>query len=522
MRRRPIQWTVLATVLTTLFVSDAHADKRRDSDLARDQEMSRRIDVLLNERLQAEGIEPAPPAEDAEFMRRAYLDMTGVIPSVSEARTFLADSGRSKRARLIDELLASPRHAVHLANTWRKMLLTGRVDPRQAAGVAGFESWLRRQFAENLRYDNLVAELLVATGQADETSPAIFYTSLETEPKTLASATARAFLGLRIECAECHDHPFDAWSQRDFWGYAAFFAQVEQRPSSRANVLQVADRSFGEVMLPDSDDAVPPKYLGGSQAEERGGTRRVQLGIWMASRDNPFLARATVNRVWSLVFGRGLVEPVDDLGPRNPASHPELLDELSGYFVEIGFDMRRLWRTIANTAAYQRSGVAGNENQLRPELFAAMALKPLSAEQLYESLTRATRLAVPDSNLMGTDMLAPERLQFATQFETSAAGGAEYQAGIPQALAMMNGPMIAAATEPSQSGILVALEAPFFTDAERVDALFLATLSRFPSKSECDEFVGYVERGGAAGDRRQALGDVLWALVNSAEFTLNH
>jgi hypothetical protein len=487
--------------------------------------MVSRIDQLLAERWAAAAIEPSPLCSDMTFLRRAYLDLTGVVPQVSQVREFLSQPASDKRARLIDVLLQSPAHATHLATTWRNAMLPGGVEAESIDNVIGLQNWLRGQFVENMRYDRVVADLLVATG-GGQAGPALFFTALELKPEKLAANTARIFLGLQIECAECHDHPFDRWQQEDFWGYAAFFARLQQPAPERA-IMQVRliDLPRGDVMLPGTDTIIPPKYPGSRLAQEdEGGTRREQLAIWMASRDNPYLARAAVNRVWAHLFGRGLVEPVDDLGPNNPASHPELLDELSAYFVNTGFDLREMFRTLTNTQAYQRSSENAGQQDIGTELFARMAIKPLSAEQLYDSLemTLAGNPVTAPRSPEAEQLRDPRRLAFLAKMASQSRSGVDYQAGVLQALTLINGLEIAEATDPDRSGLLGALEAPWFSDEQRVEILWLATVSRPPSDAERNRCVQYLSDSPTFGDSRRVLSDILWALLNSAEFALNH
>ncbi len=489
--------------------------------------MIRQIDARIADKLKSAGIEAAPLSDDAEFLRRIYLDLTGVVPRVAEVRAFLADERPNKRTRLIDSLLESPAHATHLANTWRNIMLPGDLNLEQINNVVGVQNWLRQRFVENLRYDNLVSDLLVAT-DGSELGPALYYTSLDLAPEKLAASTARIFLGLHIECAQCHDHPFDhTWKQPDFWGYAAFFARL-QRPGEGEPlqmVRRIMDRDEGEVKLPDTETVVLPKYPGGpSPDEDELGTRREQLAIWMASRDNPYLPRAGVNRAWHHLFGRGLVEPVDDIGPHNQPSHPELFEDLTQYFVKSGFDLRELYRTLANTEAYQRSSRWTSDKEPPPELFATMAVKTLTAEQLYDSLNRVLnrqpQAMFPGQNV-SSSLLDPRRLAFIAKMEAGGRSPLEYQAGILQALTSMNGGETSEATDPTRSPLLGALEAPFLLDADRVETLFLATLSRFPTDEERVLFVGHLDKT-SPGERQKAWSNILWALVNSAEFTLNH
>ena len=261
--------------------------------------ISERIDQHIAERWTAAGVVPAAPADDAELLRRLYLDLAGVIPTAYEARDFLDDHRPEKCAELIDRLLSSPAHATHLADLWRELMLPRRFDPAQAAGIIGVQNWLRRQFVDQRRYDRMVADLLVATG-GDESGPAPFYTSVGLKPEELGTTTARIFLGLRLDYAQCHNHPFERWTQQDFWGYAAFFARLEQRSRNAANV-RLVNAELGEVRLPETDTVVPTRVSGRHACRsERGSVRAARaVGDLDGVRDNPYLSRATVNLVWA-------------------------------------------------------------------------------------------------------------------------------------------------------------------------------------------------------------------------------
>ena len=485
--------------------------------------MVRQVDLRIDEALSRAKLAAADQANDAEFLRRAYLDLTGAVPRVADVRKFLADGRADKRARLIDELLGSPAHANHLANIWRSIMLPGGVNLEQINSVVGVQNWLRQRFVENLRYDNLVSELLVATA-GNDAGPALYYTSLELAPEKLASSTARIFLGLQIECAECHDHPFDKWKQHDFWGYASFFAQLERPDNNSGMRASVVDASKGDVKIPNTEEIVPPKFPSGTapSADELG-TRRMKLAVWMASRDNPYLARAAVNRVWSIMFGRGLVEPVDDLGPHNPASHPELLDELTQYFTETGFDLRELFRTLAQTKTYQRTS-RWNSAPPPVELYAHMPVKALSAEQLYDSLNRVlvrrSQGQMPGINLRSS-LLDPQRQQFLIKMQSQGKSPLDYQAGVLQALTLINGSDLTEATTAERGPLLLALDSPLFEDAERLETMFLATITRQPSTTERDLFLKHIGSR-SPSEKGKAWSDVLWALLNTAEFATNH
>jgi hypothetical protein len=522
----PLSRWSLALLVVVIAGADIGRADEPDRAAAR-AAMIARVDELIEARIKAAGMQPAARSSDAEFVRRVYLDLTGAIPRVSEVREFLEDKAEDKRAKLIDKLLASPLHATHLANTWRNIMLPGGMNLEQINNVVGVQNWLRQRFLENLRYDNLVSDLLVEVNGGDA-GPALYFTSLELAPEKIAGSSARIFLGLQIECAQCHDHPFDAWKQQDFWGYAAFFARLRQsdpqamRTGRRGSIL---DTDSGEVKLPGTEDVVPPKYPGGTAPTEGGlGTRREQLAIWMASRDNPYLPRAGTNRVWWHLFGRGLVEPVDDLGPQNPASHPVLFQELTAYFVRSGFDMRELYRTLANTAAYQRTSVWTEEVVPPPELYVHMPVKTLTAEQLYDSVNRVlhrkTTSMMPGANIE-SPLLDPLRQAFVARLDTRGRNALDYQAGILQALALLNGRDLAEATDPVNSPLLGSIQAPFLNDDQRLEALFLAALARLPNEEELVLCRAQVAKY-AESDRGKAYSDVLWSLMNTAEFALNH
>ena len=443
-------------VLITLVVAFPAWGFSQDEKAERRAKMAARVDELIAERWKELAVTPTEPASDAEYLRRVYLDLTGVIPRVSEARAFLADKREDRRAHLVDDLLSSPAHATHMANTWRHLMLPSGFDAEQANATVGVQNWLRNQFVDNMRYDRIVSELLVSN-EGGQSGPALFYTSHETKPEKIAAATARIFLGLQIECAECHDHPFDRWKQTDFWGYAAFFARLRQAEGMQPGSMryQLEDLPEGEVKIPKIDEVAKPKFPGGAMpSEDLSGSRRVQLSIWMASRENPFLAKAAVNRIWGQLFGCGFVEPVDDLSENNPASHPKLFAELTDYFVEIGFDLRELYRTLALTKTYQLSSKWKDEKEPPTEAFARAATKPLSPDQLYDSVNRVLARRANGAGMAGVQsspLLDPARQSFLSRIQSPSRTATEYSAGALQALMLMNGADIAMATAPKDT-----------------------------------------------------------------------
>ncbi len=499
-----------------------------------EETMQIRVDFWITERLKQEHVTPAPLVDDYGFVRRAYLDLLGRIPRVSESRDFQDDKSANRRAELIADLVGQPEYAIHMANIWRRVLLPDGTDFERLGGIAGFETWLRDQFAMNRPYDQIVRDLLVAEGSSADSGPQLFYAAWDLKPEKLAASTSRTFLGIQLQCAECHDHPFDHWSQRDFWGYAGFFARLKSNAATDPFSSMSADFSEqdeGDVRLPNSEEIVPAKYLASSanlpnSNEQR--SRRELLADWMTAADNPYFARATVNRVWSQLFGRGLVEPADDMRKENPPSHPELLQELAQFFQDQHYDLRLLVRTLARSDAYQRSSENPAEALKPPssDLFAQMAIKSLTEEQLYDSLAVATARIQP-AQLGGATfglnrVLDPARQEFLRKLKTPNQSRLQYASGIPQVLSMMNGSLTAQATEPAKSDIIMALNAPFFTDEERLEGVYLAALSRPPREDEQTRIGSYVAGYAVGEERQKALGDVLWALLNSAEFALNH
>lgn len=490
----------------------------------------RDLDLLLAALWEQNGVKPVEAASNEELLRRVYLDLAGRTPSVTEVRDYLKDTSPDRYEVLVNRLLNSPDHASHLAARFRSFLIPEGVDLANFGGVEAFEKWLSGRFASNEPYDKTVQGLLLAEGRLVQSGPLLFYSATKLEADQLAGRTARVFLGMRLECAQCHDHPFEPWSQEDFWGFAAFFARIS-RPRGKlenvSTVMQVRDVDRGEVMMPESTAAVPPKFLNASDEILLGKAteRRQQLTDWLTSRDNPYFPRATANRVWSMLFGKGIVNPVDDFGVGNPPLSPELLDLLAGEFIQSNFNLKELFRVVALSKAYRLSSGAGEVDEARQEWFAQMNVKMLTAEQVYDCITVATMPSGVQSNeMMGlvNRFGNTSRDAFLRDFRTSSGRSTEYQGGIPQALTLMNGGLIDTATGLASSGLLKSLDAPFFSNDQRIDILYFATLSRMPKPAEKELLDQYITKDMSGAELREALSDVLWALLNSAEFTMNH
>jgi hypothetical protein len=501
--------------------------------------LAARIDAFLAARWEKEGVQPAAPADDATFLRRLSLDVAGRIPAVSDVRRFLADRSADKRDRLIDEMLDSPAYARHFSNAWLELLAPeATADYQRRFLLPGLDAWLRKEFTENVPYDRMVRELLTLPFGSDprqrqfmraaifrsdaEPSPVGYYIAKESKPENLAASTARLFLGVRLECAQCHDHPFGRWTREQFWAQAAFFAGLRpQRNGDVANPpVEVPDRR--ELPIPNTERVAQARFLDGTEPQWRFKTSaRTTLANWITRRDNPFFARAAVNRLWAHFFGTGFVEPVDDFHDANPPACPELLDELARQFADHGFDFKFLIRAIAHSKAYQVQSVRTGSS---PHLYECMAVKGLTPLQIYDSFVQATGYRDPD----GSDPRrrfsydGSPRCLFLSKF-TYQENRTEVQTSIPQALALMNSRLAAEVTDPDKGELLAAVaNAPFLDTRGRVEALFLATLSRPPRSDEAARLVAYVDKGGATGDGKKALADVFWALLNSTEFLFNH
>jgi hypothetical protein len=509
------------------------------------QALAARIDQYINARLGQSGVIPAPLADDAEFLRRVYLDLIGRIPRVAEARAFLDDPSPEKRRRLVERLLDSPQYVTHFGNTWTAVILPQNNNQFRQNLAGTFKPWIEKQIRENVPYDQMVRELLtlpqgglgnpgVRVAQPGNVRPAVptpvaFYQVNELKPENLAASTSRVFLGVRLECAQCHDHPFNEWKRQNFWELAAFFAGIRapaRVPPGRAPQAAL-NPNASSIKIPGTEKVVEARFLDGAAPKlEPQMNPRTALADWVTAENNPYFARTGANRVWGHFFGIGLIDPVDDEPTEdNPASHAELLADLTRQFVAHKYDVKYLIRAITASQAYQRTSAVTDRAQNEPRLFARMALRGLTPEQLFDSLAQATGYREPrlGGPVLGRpiDPRSP-RTQFLVKF-ASQERKTETQTSILQALSLMNGKFIADATSLERSTTLAAVvDAPFLSTARRVETLYLAALTRRPRAEELARMVAYVEGGGPRGSQDAALADVFWVLLNSSEFILNH
>jgi hypothetical protein len=491
--------------------------------------------ATIDERIAAawdKDVQPAPLADDAEFFRRIHLDLAGRIPSVTEVRDFLDDDRPDKRRLWVERILRTDpddpsyrdAYVEHFTNVWRAWLLS-HTDQQAQFQQPALEAWLRHRLRANVGYDRLVRELLtqpVGGNQgpgAGEGSAAVFYQANQFKPENLAGSTARLFLGVKLECAQCHDHPFDKWTRTQFWQYAGFFTDVT--PQGRQG--QRAPR--GEIKIPGKDKVVQARFIDGKEPQwkDKTGTRPT-LAEWMTAADNPFFARAVVNRLWGYLFGSGLDDPADGSSPESPAAHKELLEELARQFVVHKHDLKFLIRAITASRAYQRTSTVSHPSQKDPRRFARMPLRGLSPEQLFDSLAEATEYrdnAAADSQAFFLGGPQSARRQFLAKFAAQEQK-TDYQTSILQALYLMNNEFIADRTSLKKNRTLATLAEQRTSTARKVESLYLVVLSRKPRPEESGRFVKYVDSGGSTHDSKKALADVFWVLLNSPEFLLNH
>jgi hypothetical protein len=519
--------------LGCLAGSPTAAAPPRDGDVADALALAARIDARIVARWPRGDFRPAPAADDAEFLRRVWLDVAGRIPPAYRARDFLEDPAPDKRRRVVEELLCGPDYVTHFTNVWADFLLAPSGGPR--VDIPGpLHAWLARRVRDNAGYDRIVRELLAsplapgwpAPEEGEESSPAAFYDAQGPVPEKLAAATARLFLGLSLECAQCHDHPFAPWKRRQFWELAAFFADTAaERRGGRPGAGENAGLCALEI--PDTGQTVRPRFPGGNAPRWRPGDGpRAVLAGWVAAPDNPFFARAAVNRLWAHFFGTELVDEIDAAGEPAADGLRDLLDDLAREFTAHGFDVKFLIRAVTASHTYQRSSRLTHPAQADPRLCARMAVRGLSPEQLAASLIRAAGCReerMPRPGAVGRDPVAGTPRE---QFRAGLRGQAnrvDSQTSVLQALLAMNGALTAKAVGLVYGETVTGAAAARGIDtAGRIEQLFLAALSRKPRPEEVARLARYVDAGGPRRDVREALADVFWALLNSSEFMLNH
>lgn len=485
------------------------------------------IDRLGAQKLADLGLPASPRCSDSDFLRRASLDVTGQLPSPDAVRAFLADKDTNKRAKLIDALLERPEYIDFWTHKWADILRCSRtfLSPK---GVYAYNDWIRQAVAENRPWDQFAADLLLAQGSVF-TEGAANYFKASGSPQELAENTAQVFLGVRMQCAKCHNHPYDRWTQNQYYQMAAFFAQVKRKPGERADEQVVYATHTGDIANPRTGQIMQPCALDARPLPaEYTGDRRAELVKWMTAPQNPFFAHTIVNRVWKHFLGRGFVEPVDDIRPTNPASNAPLFDFLAKDFAANGYDLKRLMRLILQSDAYQRSAVPLPGNARDTRYYAHYPFKRLAAEQMLDAISAATGVAekfdglpsgtraeqLPDSGVDSyfLDLFGRPARNIVCECERSD------DPNLGQVLHLMNGPDLNARLV-SKSGRIAALFDKKLADAPLVEELYLASYSRYPTPEESRRAVALLSK---AKDKRQAAEDLFWALLNAKEFFFNH
>jgi hypothetical protein len=493
------------------------------------------VDQHVFAKLKLLSIPPSDLCTDQEFIRRATLDVCGVLPTADEVRNFLADTRADKRTRLIDTLLDRPEYADFWTLKWSDVLRSSRKNI-EVKGTYVFQKWLRDRIAKDVGFDSVVKELLTADGSTFANPPASFY-RIARDPQNLAETTAQLFFGIRMQCAKCHNHPFERWTQDDYYSMAAFFARVKQKkdpaepgpnPQTSGGEIIYSART-GEVTQPRTGKVMAPKFMGGPVAEvPPGKDRREVLADWLASGKNPFFARATANRIWYHLNGRGVVDPVDDFRDSNPSANDELLDALAKDFADSHFDVKHLIRVITNSRTYQLSAQADEFNKDDNKYFSHAVTKLLTAEQLLDALctvtevpekfpglplgTRAVQLPDGDANHPFLKTFGQPARELACECER------EGDSNLAQALQLINGPTVNEKLRNANNRV-GRLLAKKLSDTEMLEELYLSTLSRLPTENDVQVSLAHVAK---ATDKRRAWEDVHWALLNTKEFLFRH
>ena len=506
------------------------------------------IDESVFKKLKRIGLPPSEVCDDATFIRRVTLDLAGRLPSADETTAFLADKSAAKRDALADRLLASGEYADYFANYWSALLrnqrssVNGRTEPYMR-GTFAFHDWIRDGLANNKPYDQFAREILAASGDIGQNPPVAWYRQVKT-PQNQLEDTAQLFLGLRLQCAQCHHHPYEKWSQADYYSFGAFFSQVSRKPSAQpGEELIFTKRSAPTMANKKNNIALKPAGLGETPldipADE---DARQSLADWLSKKDNTFFAHSLVNRYWKLFFNRGLVEPEDDMRETNPPVNPELLDALAKSFIESGFDLKKLVRTIVTSSTYQLSAIPNSHNAGDKQNFSRYYPKRLSAEVLFDAINTVTKSEANWANLpAGTRAVQlPDNsynsssyfLQVFGRPDSASACSCErsQDASLAQSLHLLNSKDIQAklTAEKGRAALLAADEKR--TDEAKVNELYLWAFSRQAESSEATTAREHIEKKVAkAADadlkkkaKREAYEDIVWALVSSKEFLFNH
>jgi hypothetical protein len=498
------------------------------------------VDKHVKNKWQQLGVVPSEICSDEQFLRRVSLDLTGALPTPEKIKAFAANKDPNKRDKLIDELLETADYSYLFANKWADILrVKRRGQADRAPGTFAFHTWIREAIAADKPYDQFVREILAATGDESQSPTAVWYKEL-TEPQQFVDDTAQLFLGLRIACAQCHHHPFEKWSQDDYWGLAAFFGRVGRKNqmilgngNDQIQRLVVFNKPNGNVTNKRTNQPAKIQPLDGEPMEVGGDEDpRQKLVDWMAGPKNPFFARAVANRYWAHFFGRGIVDPIDDMRVTNPPSNPELLDALAKELVDHQFSLKHLIKVIVKSRTYQLSSVPNDFNKHDKQAFARFYPRRMSAEVLFDAVNQVTGAKAAFGGLPG-DKFAPNRAimlpdeSFPSYFldvfgrpQRISACECERvsEANLAQALHLLNSQEIQdKLTRPGGRADVLAKDTR--PDAEKVDELFMWAFARQPSAEHRAKALEHIERN--AANKKLAYENLIWALINTKEFVFN-
>ncbi|MEX2173511.1 MAG: DUF1549 domain-containing protein [Pirellulaceae bacterium] len=489
------------------------------------------IDELVTKKLKALGLPSSQVADNATFLRRVSVDLAGRLPTLEEAEQFLADPSPTNRESAINRLLDSTDYADYFANKWNAILRNKRRQDSEKTATFAFHGWIRTSLHENKPYDQFVREILTATGSPEQNPPAAWYREVKDQSAQVED-TAQLFLGLRIQCARCHHHPFEKWSQQDYYGFASFFAQVGRKRGDMPGEERIFHRrGVASTPNPKTGQGVKPTGLGTPALDiPPDNDPRHALADWMAAKDNPFFARSLVNRYWKHFFGRGLVDPEDDMRVTNPASNPELLDALAKDFIDHGFDLKHLCRTIAGSTTYQLSAEPNEWNQDDKQNFSRYYPKRLNAEVLLDAIDQVTGTQTSFGGIpSGTRAVQLPDNGFNSYFltvfgrpESSSACECERssEANLAQSLHLLNSGEIQGKLT-SGSGKANQLAGDKARPHElKIRELYLLAFSRNPAPEEMTIALAHINKN--EQDPKRAYEDIVWALINTKEFLFNH
>ncbi len=484
------------------------------------------VDTLVHQKLRKLRIQPSDVCSDADFARRVFLDICGLVPTATELTTFQADADPDKRAKLINQLLTRPEFVEVWVMKWSELLTIRSSQQVSYKAALLYYNWLQQQIASNVRIDEMVKRLLGSTG-GTFTSPATNYYQNEQDSLKVAENVAQVFFGMRIQCAQCHNHPFDRWTMDDYYGFAAFFSQIGRKPGQDPRETIVFNSGGGEVQHLVTKQSVAPKFLGGIQPDLAGRDRREVAAEWLVGPENPYFSKNLVNIVWAHFMGRGIVEPVDDVRVSNPPANQELLDQLSKNFVEYGYDFKRLVVDICNSRTYQLSTQTNPSNADDVRNFSHASIRRLRAEVLLDVISQITEtknkfrglpvgaraVQIADGNTSNYFLSTFGR----ARRETVCSCEVKTEPNLGQALHLINGDTLQ--SKIAQGGVVARLIQEGKTPDLVVDELYLRCLSRPPNETEKQKVIELVNTD---EDKTRALNDVFWALLNSREFVFCH